>query len=95
MANAYALNVTELRILNVIREHYNEVGPLAATLIAHDIRHLANNEVYLAYIVVAYESDASYIIHTETVRVDITHHAHEMNFTLLTEYDLDLTSAVK
>ena len=90
--NPHPITSTEYRILNVIREHYDETDGL---LISHDIRHVANDEVYLAYIVVTYESDASYIVHTETVRVDITHHAHEMNFTLLTEHDLDLTSAVK
>jgi hypothetical protein len=92
--NPHPITSTEYRILNVIREHYDETDGL---LISHDIRHVANDEVYLAYIVVTYESDASYIIHTETVRVDIgpLSNAYTMSFTLLTEYDLDLTSAVK
>lgn len=88
MHNPHPNTSNEYRILNVIREHYNEG---AGVLISHDIRHVANEEVYLAYVVVSYESDASYVIHTETVRVDITTHAREMNFTLLTEHDLDLT----
>lgn len=90
--NPHPHTSNEYRILNVIREHYSET---AGVLISHDIRHLANEEVYLAYIVVSYETDASYVIRTETVRVDITAHSREINFTLLTEFHIDLTSAVK
>jgi len=84
---------TELRILNVIREHYEET---TGEVISHDIRHVANDEIYLAYVVVAYESDAQYLIHTETVRVDVVKDAPSpLTFTLLSEHDLDLTNELK
>lgn len=81
----------EYRILNIIRENYEET---AGVLISHNIRHLANESVYLAYIVVAYETDASYIVRTETIRVDLDD-AGLPTFTLLTEFNLDLTSVIK
>lgn len=88
--NPHPHTSNEYRILNVIREHYSE-NP--GVVISHDIRHVANDEIYLAYVVVSYESDPKYVIHTEVVRVDIT--PHEMNFTLLSEHDLDLTNELK
>lgn len=92
MNNPYPHTSREYKILNVIREHYDEAP---GTVISQDIRHIARDRTYLAYIVVAYESDASYIVHTETVRVDFVPleqtQGHYMKFELLSEHDLDLT----
>lgn len=78
----------EYRILTVIREHYDETAGL---LIGHNIRHVFQDRVWIAQVVVAFESDESYIIHTETLRVDLLNGV--LIFTLLTEHDLDLTEA--
>jgi hypothetical protein len=91
MANDYKLNDKALRILDVIREHYDE-NP--GVVITHDIRHVANDRTFIAYIVVAHESDDEYLIHTEIVRVDVDDD-QPLEFTFLTEHDLDLTSEVK
>jgi hypothetical protein len=79
------------RIERVITEHYDES---AGFLISMNVTHVALNEVYLVQIVVGYESDDEFKVHAETVRVDIAHHAREINFTLLNEVELNLTDEV-
>jgi hypothetical protein len=79
-------DVIAIRILDVIREHYDETS---GEIIAHNIRHVANDRTYIVYLCVAYESDDDYTIHTEVVRVD-DNGLSGLEFTLLTEHDLQL-----
>lgn len=94
MANAHKLNDKAKRILDVMREHYEENPGM---IIAHDIRHVWNDRTFIVYLCVAHESDDEYLIHTEVVRVDFAprEEGGNMTFTLLSEHDLDLTSEVK
>lgn len=86
----------EYKILNVIREHYEE-NP--GTIIAHNIRHVLNDRTYIVHVVVSLHGEDEYRIHTETMRVDFvdmeTKDWKYIKFTLLSEHDLDLTSEVK
>jgi hypothetical protein len=95
MFNPYPHTSKEYKILNVIREHYEE-GP--GTLISHDIRHIARDRTYLAYTVVAFESDDSYRLHAEIVRVDFIPlermNGNYMKFEVLTDTSLDLTEEI-
>jgi hypothetical protein len=92
-ANPHPNSSNEYKILNIIREHYEEG---MGELISHNIRHVLNDRTYIVHLVLSFEGDDEYRIHTETLRVDFvdmeTRDWKYIKFTLLSEHDLDLTA---